>query len=82
MNRANLKIRTAICVKLCIIAVPMVEKSALGWVSMELWWSSGDYLLSISANKNQVLIGMLLELVNCVAAFGISIMLFQVLKKY
>ena len=41
-----------------------------------------DYLVNVSANENQVLIGMLLELVNCVAVVGIPVMLFPILKKH
>lgn len=41
-----------------------------------------DYLVSVSANQNQVLIGMLLELVNSVAVIGISIVMYPTLKKH
>jgi hypothetical protein len=41
-----------------------------------------DYLVSVSANQNQVLMGMLLELVNSVAVIGISIVMYPTLKKH
>ena len=40
-----------------------------------------NYLTSISASENQVLIGMVLELIAAVSAFGTAVMLFPVLKK-
>ena len=42
---------------------------------------ASNYLTSISANENQVLIGMILELIAAVSAFGTAVMLFPVLKK-
>ena len=42
---------------------------------------ASNYLTSISANENQVLIGMVLELIAAVSAFGTAVMLFPVLKK-
>jgi len=41
-----------------------------------------DYLVSVSANQNQVLIGMLLEIVNSVAVVGISVVMYPTLKKH
>jgi hypothetical protein len=41
-----------------------------------------DYLATVSANDNQVLIGMLIELVWALSVIGISVMLFPILKKY
>ncbi|MHA2052289.1 MAG: DUF4386 domain-containing protein [Candidatus Hodarchaeales archaeon] len=41
-----------------------------------------DYLVKVSANENQVLIGMLLELIWALAVIGIPIMLFPILKKH
>ena len=42
---------------------------------------ASNYLTSISASENQVLIGMVLELIAAVSAFGTAVMLFPVLKK-
>ena len=41
-----------------------------------------DYLNQISPNRNQVIIGMLIELINDAAVIGIPVMLFPILKKY
>jgi len=41
-----------------------------------------DYLVSVSANENQVYIGMLVELVWALAVIGIPIVLFPILKKH
>ena len=41
-----------------------------------------DYLINVSANENQVLIGMLLELVNHVAVVCIPFMIFPIFKKH
>ncbi len=41
-----------------------------------------DYLVSVSANENQVLTGMLIELIWALAVIGIPIMLFPILKRH
>lgn len=41
-----------------------------------------DYLVTVSANENQVYVGMLIELVWALAVVGIPVMLFPVLKKH
>jgi hypothetical protein len=41
-----------------------------------------DWLINVSTNKNTVLLGMLLELVNCIAVVGISLVIYPTLKKY
>ncbi|MBY9005107.1 MAG: DUF4386 domain-containing protein [Candidatus Lokiarchaeota archaeon] len=41
-----------------------------------------DYLVTVSANENQVLTGMLIELIWALAVVGIPVMLFPVLKKH
>ena len=41
-----------------------------------------DYLAAISANENQVLIGMLLEFIWAISVVGIAVMLFPILKKH
>ena len=41
-----------------------------------------DYLINVSANKNQVLIGVLLELITAGAVVGTAVMLFPVFKKH
>jgi len=41
-----------------------------------------DYLVSISANENQVLMGMLIQLIWAFAVVGIPVVLFPILKKH
>jgi hypothetical protein len=41
-----------------------------------------DYLGNVSANENQVLLGMFLEFIWALAVIGIPIILFPILKKY
>ena len=40
-----------------------------------------NYLTSVSANENQVIIAMIFELIAAVSAFGTAVMLFPILKK-
>ena len=40
-----------------------------------------DYLINVSANKTQVIIGMFLELINTAAVIGIAVLMFPLLKK-
>ena len=41
-----------------------------------------DYLANVSANENQVIIGMLIELIWALAVVGIVVMLFPILKTH
>ncbi|MDH4135994.1 MAG: DUF4386 domain-containing protein [Anaerolineae bacterium] len=41
-----------------------------------------DYLINISTNENLVLIGILLDLINCAAVVVIPVMLFPIFKKH
>jgi len=41
-----------------------------------------DYLISVSANRNQVILGVLGEQTNAAAVAGIAILLFPILKKH
>ncbi len=41
-----------------------------------------DYLVNVSANANQWIIGMLFYLINCAAVVGIAVLLFPILKKH
>ena len=40
-----------------------------------------DYLINVSANKSQVIIGMFLEFINAAAVVGIAVLMFSLLKK-
>ncbi|MFC1992870.1 DUF4386 domain-containing protein [Chloroflexota bacterium] len=41
-----------------------------------------DYLINISSNESQMIIGALLQLINTIAIIGIAVMLFPILKKH
>lgn len=41
-----------------------------------------DYLTGVAANKNQIILGALLELISAAAIVGIPIAMFPILKKY
>jgi hypothetical protein len=56
--------------------------SLSGGGSLESISDVPDYLISVSANKTQVTIGVSLELVNGIAVIGIAIMLFPILKQH
>src|SRR5665811_1615138 len=43
--------------------------------------AASNYLTSVSANENQVIIAMIFELIAAVSALGTAVMLFPVLKK-
>jgi hypothetical protein len=54
--------------------------SLVGGVWLESLQSAPDYLATISAKETQVLLGALLELINCIAVVGIAAMLFPLMK--
>jgi hypothetical protein len=56
--------------------------SLVGGVWLESIITAADYLASVSAKETQVLLGMLLELINCMAVVGIAAMLFPLMKKH
>jgi hypothetical protein len=56
--------------------------SLLGGGLLESILTAPDYLVSVSANTTQVLIGMSLELINGIAVVGIAVMLFPILKQH
>lgn len=50
-------------------------------VLIESILSAPDYLTLVSANRAQVIIGVLLELINCIAYVGIALLMFPILKQ-
>jgi hypothetical protein len=54
--------------------------SLLGGVWLESITGVPGYLIEVSAQKTQVLVGVLLELVNCIAVVGIAAALFPLMK--
>lgn len=63
-----------------LFLIAMVTSLAGGGI-LESILNPQDYLVSVSADETQVLIGVLLEIINCAAVIGIAAMLFPVLKK-
>jgi hypothetical protein len=55
--------------------------SLFGGGLLESILNAPDYLVSVSANTTQVLIGMSLELINGIAVVGIAVALFPILKR-
>jgi hypothetical protein len=56
--------------------------SLVGGIWLESITGAPDYLGEVSTQKTQVLVGVLLELVNCVAVVGIAAALFPLMKKH
>jgi hypothetical protein len=56
--------------------------SLVGGIWLESITAAPDYLVEVAAQKTQVLVGVLLELVNCVAVVGIAAALFPLMKKH
>ncbi len=56
--------------------------SLLGGIWLESILTAPDYLISVSANETQVIIGVLLELINGIAVVGIAVAMFPFFKKY
>ena len=54
--------------------------SLVGGIWLESITGAPDYLVEVSAQKTQVLVGVLLELVNCLAVVGIASALFPLMK--
>jgi hypothetical protein len=75
----NKNIKTARIVG-ALFLIAMVT-SLVGGVWLESIASAPDYLASVSENETQVIIGVLLELVNCIAVVGIAVLLFPILKR-
>ena len=64
-----------------LFLIAMVTSLA-GGIWLESITGATDYLVGVSAQKTQVLVGVLLELVNCVAVVGIAAALFPLMKKH
>jgi hypothetical protein len=72
--------RTTIIVGILFL-IAMVS-SLVGGGLIESVISTPDYLVSASANQNQVLTGMFLELINGISVVGIGILMLPILKKF
>jgi hypothetical protein len=56
--------------------------SLLGGIWLESMMEASDYLVEVSAHRTQVELGVLLELINCIAVVGIAAALFPLMKKH
>jgi hypothetical protein len=56
--------------------------SLVGGVWLESVLAAPDYLTSVSATETQVLLGVLLELINCLAVVGIAAVLFPLMRQH
>jgi len=55
--------------------------SLVGGIWLETMISAPDYLITVSANHSQVIIGVLLELINCIAVVGIAVAMFPIFRQ-
>lgn len=55
--------------------------SLAGGIWLESMLAAPDYLQTVGANETQVLLGVLLELINCLAVIGIAAVLFPLMRK-
>ena len=56
--------------------------SLSGGIWLESMTTAPDYLGTLAAKETQMLLGVLLELINCLAVVGIAAMLFPLMKKH
>ena len=72
--------RTAIIVGILFLLAMVTSLG--GGIWLESLIGTPDYLSTISIEKTNVLIGALLELINCIAVVGIAALMFPILKKH
>ncbi|MBN1995326.1 MAG: DUF4386 domain-containing protein [Anaerolineae bacterium] len=56
--------------------------SLLGGGLVESVITAPDYLMAVSENETQVIIGVLLELINAIGVVGIGVLMFPILKQH
>ena len=56
--------------------------SLMGGIWLESITGAPDYLVEVSAQETQIVLGVLLELINCIAVVGIAAALFPLMKVY
>ena len=79
-EKMNSNRKTAIIVGVLFLTAMVTY--LLGASLLESILNAPDYLITVSANETQVIIGVLLELINVVAIVGIAVMMFPIFKKY
>jgi len=65
-----------------VLFLTAMVASLLGGGLVESILSAPDYLMAVSENETQVIIGVLLELINGIAVLGIGVLMFPILKKH
>jgi hypothetical protein len=65
-----------------VLFLTAMAASLLGGSLVESTISAPDYLMAVSENKNQAIIGVLLELINGIAVVGIGVLMFPILKQH
>lgn len=63
-----------------LFLIAMVASLA-GGIWLESILTAPDYLVTLSDNSTQVILGVLLEIINCLAVVGIAVTLYTVLKE-
>lgn len=56
--------------------------SLFGGIWLESMTTATDYLSTLAAQETQVLLGVLLELINCIAVIGIAAVLFPLMRQH
>jgi hypothetical protein len=72
--------KTAIIVGVLFLTATATYMVGSGFIDSSL--NAPDYLINVSENITQVIIGVLLELICGAAVIGIGVMMFPILKKY
>jgi len=80
LENTNTYRKTAIIVG--VLFLTAMVTSLLGGYWLESILSAADFLITVSANETQVIIGVLLELINGIAVVGIAVMMFPIFKKH
>jgi Domain of unknown function (DUF4386) len=80
-ERENSNKRTARIVGILFLTAMVASLlGGLGFIEPSL--SALDFLVAVSENETQVIIGALLELINGLAVLGIGVLMFPILKQY
>ena len=79
-SKMNTHRKTAIIVG--VLFLTAMVTSLLGGGLVESIIAAPDYLIAVSENETQVIIGVLLELINGIAVVGIGVLMFPILKQH
>jgi hypothetical protein len=65
-----------------VLFLTAMVTSLLGGGLLDSILSASDYLIAVSENETQLIIGVLLELINAIAVVGIGVLMFPILKQH